>query len=680
MKRRVVSALGLLAACARPLSAPSTRALNPVAARETTSDATPTAALRPWVVTPAEPLPVPVTALASVSSEAVLVLAAGSAWRLDATGQAHALCPERGSSMAGFEALASSADGRHAVLVSGTAFDPNVWTLETLTGRCTPLEVPGLMVRDASAGALRVHLAGDRVAVWSVGGALATGDLSGAPLRRQPSLPGLAAVALTATHTVALARVDPTGRHRLWGLDTNASTWRPVPGGDDLHAPVALAVAQDGSVWGLDARRRFEVGAEGLVATARLPGAFETPSVVAVSPSGLRGLPAPDPGVPTLGAAGSVVPMGVGLGWWTAGGVVGLPMVPTMQPVVAVAVDATGHRWTTDGREVFRADPDPAAPWVEITTRPLATRRPVAFAALGNRLLVVAASGEVAQSDDGGRRWSRSTLPREALPVLAAGLSPTGGAAVVSARVWARFEGDTWTTRPLPTRPRRVLVQQAQLFPLGDRWVLVDGVVLTSDDDGANWALRFGTLADPSASPDETTTESSPRAATTALAPDGSLRLLDVDGHLWHSRDGASHFVRDADRPLLNGTEGAQGPPRLVTDGAHFALLYNGALLADTRPARDALFVPTFFTHTLRGVLLAATAQDARVGSVCGGVPGEVLMMHTGVRWRPIADACRHRGVAFAQDGDTLVVLRPDGAIARRGLNDLARETLDRGP
>ncbi len=59
-----------------------------------------------------------------------------------------------------------------------------------------------------------------------------------------------------------------------------------------------------------------------------------------------------------------------------------------------------------------------------------------------------------------------------------------------------------------------------------------------------------------------------------------------------------------------------------------------------------------------------------------GGCRGDTLRVFAAGRWVPIPEACAHTGVAFAQDGDTLLVLRPDGAVARASMTALARSAL----
>ncbi len=656
--RALVFALAL-GACARAQRAPALASPEPprtvpeIALHEPLRSASPT-----WTLLPPDTLPVSVTALGALSDDRVVAVAGGAAFVLDAEGRARALCPGVPTPPGGFDALGlAESDGR-VVLVAGTPADPIVWVTRTEPGAvCQGLEVPGLMVRNATPGRLGVSLDGARVAVWSVGGALVAGDLSGR-LVRLPVLPHLVMATPVGPRVYALTRMGPTGRHRLWTLDPEATTWTPVPGGDDLHAPVALAPGPGGAVLGLDARRRFAASPSGLSAVLRLPGVLRR-----------------DDGLVTLSPAGALVSMRSGL-LWAREGVVGLPALPSLLPPVALAVTGGGVRWVSDGREVFRAGPAPDAGWAEVTRRPLLQRRVAAFAAAGESLLVVAPEGAAALSRDRGARWSRALLPGESLPVLAGALSAEGVAGVVSPRALSLFDDGHWVTRPLPPRSRRGASHAVGLYALGHRWILVDGVVLSSDDDGQTWDLRFGELPEPSAPPDDPPAETAPRAMASTLAPDGSLVLLDDDQHLWRSDDGAAHFVRLGDERLPSGISGFHAPPRIAAFGSEVVQVHRGVLSSRSDPSLEAPFVPTFLGFSAGGQLVAGASHEARGANPCRGPQGDVLLVRSGLRWLPIFDACAHGGLAFARDGDVLVVLRPDGATERVSLTELA----DHGP
>ncbi len=613
-------------------------------------DAVQTEAL--WQTFPDDALPTPVTGLDALDDGTVVAVAAGGVYHLDRRGRATALCPVDTLPR---EGRALTTDGATVALLGGTAAEPQL--LRATRGpegwRCTRSEVETLLARDVTPGALGARLGPGGLALWSVGGALRLTPSATDTWVRLPPIAQLVQALATPVGVWAITEVGPA-RQRLWVLPSGATRWQPVSGAESLVPPVHLAPGLGGALRGLDRLRRWTATPAGLAAGRALGG----PQEGAVPCAAWRDDEA-------------VVAVAGGLVHTRGEAVEALPALPALHPAVALALTADGARWATDGRDVFRAEGAGDSPWQEVTARPLLQRRVGHFAAAGDALLVVAPEGAAALSRDGGRGWQRARVPPEASPVLAAAVSAEGVAAVASPRVFARWDRDGWTVHPLPPRAPWGLRRATGLYAFGSRWVLVDDGVYTSDDDGARWTLRFGPTLPPAAESDEAAGEATPRVLASARSAEGELVVLDGEARMWRASDGAGSFERWGNARLAAPAEGFHAPPRLAVWGESAARVHRGALVTRDADPVEAPFVPTFLGYSAAGHLLAAAE-----GRAMGGCRGDTLRVFAAGRWVPIPEACAHTGAAFAQDGDTLLVLRPDGAVARASMTALARSAL----
>lgn len=605
-----------------------------------------------WRMVPDDALPAPVTGLDALDDGTVVALVGGGLYRLDPRGRATALCPVEALPR---EGRALTTDGTTLALLGGTAAEPQLLLATHGPGgwRCTRREVETLLARDVTPGALGARLGPGGLTLWSVGGALRLAPTATDAWSRLPPIAPLVQALATPVGVWAITEVGPA-RQRLWVLPTGAAQWQAVAGAESLVPPVYLAPGQAGALRGFDRLRRWTATPAGFAAGRALGGPQESAAPCAA----------------WFGDE-AVVAVGGGLVLAHDETATALPALPGLHPAVSLALTADGARWATDGRDVFRAEGAADTRWQEVTARPLLQRRVAHFAAAGDALLVVAPEGAAALSLDGGRGWQRARVPPEASPVLAAAVSAEGVAAVASPRVFARWDRDGWTVHPLPPRAPWGLRRATGLYALGSRWVLVDDGVYTSDDDGARWTLRFGPALPPAAESDEAGGEATPRVLASARGPEGELVALDGEARTWRSSDGAGSFERWGDARLSGPAEGFHAPPRLAVWGESAARVHRGALVTRDADPVEAPFVPTFLGYSAAGQLLAA-AESRTVG----GCRGDTLRVYAEGRWVPIPDACAHAGVGFAQEGDTLLVLRPDGVVARVAMSVLARRAL----
>jgi hypothetical protein len=600
-----------------------------------------------WELVAPRDLPTPISEVAALSGDAAVVIAGGRLFRWE-QGRATRLCGEMDPSP-----VVVRADGDAFVAVGGDEATAVVYWSRDRGARCERVRLPSLAVPPHTGGTLGAALQGGVALVWSTSGATVRADDGGATWRLLPALPGLAvAGAGRGAQTLAAAQVDRdrTGRDpaaRLFVLPSpSARAWQPLDNGPDRRLPLAFQPQPDGRVLVADALGLLALAPDGTVARDAPAPAFHTQ------------LDLPRAVVPA-GPARFLVWSGRTLRALDEQGPRAFALAPAPDRL-HLSANAAGVVWASTPRSLFRgALGQPAR---EVTQRPLGEGTPRLLAVAGPHLAMVASNRVVARSDDGGARWTRAELPEAAGEALALAVGRRGEALVLATGGLFVSEDDTFTRVDLPPHASPPPGAARALHVAGDRWIVVEGAVMTSDDEGANWRVRLGVLG----------TEESPVLAAAFHASAGLL--LDAGYVLWRTDDGASTFQpASRDGSLARLLEGRVETPVVAWDGAQrVALISRTSILrssdggaswtgnggGERYAARLATFAPDG-----RLVAVARAWIDRR----CARSEGEILAVEArdGRAFEPVPDACAHEGAAFAFDNGSAYVASPGGTISR---------------
>lgn len=669
--RTLLAALALSLGC----SATRSRAAPAVAPTARVERAEPS--LAGWSVVAPRDRPPRIDAVAALQDGSVVILSGSGVFGVSARAEVRPSCaidPEL--AVAGLHA---SGSGWWAL--AGEAFSPAVFHGGAGAAGCAREALPPLVARNTPPGQLRSTQSGADSLVWSSAGPIARSRDGAHTWQRIPPLPEVVAMASSGATLYAAALLGsphsrtPFNRHGydLYSLAEGETRWTLSAAPGDRAAPVALLPRDEGGVLGLDALGGFEVNAHGDGRVAASTG----PHFARDRPRLLVGA-APDS---AIGLSEGMLSVHRLSGWRP------LPTLP--EELAATAFDAApdGSLVVSDGRELWRVR-EAEAPTVLLST-PLGGGRPTRLAVSGAVIAALTGSYRLSVSRDGGETWTGTMIPPEAggarsLSVLsggvvavitaeppgAAGTLPTGALWVVDAGLH-RIE--------LPSGAR-VFESGASLHAIGDRWILVAGDVLVSDDQGAHWRP---TLQAPRGSGDGW------GVVSLAAASGRTAYALDSTGALWRSDDAGDQFVVISPGRTAEGASTLRQPHPssdwLRWDGGDALLASLGRQVV--RFDREGRATPlgtvrgAVFGAAVEGGALIATSAvpSSALECVRDGAPLLMAASSTGTLF-PIPEVCAHRAVAWALDGDALYTVDADGLIERASLRGLWREAIESAP
>ena len=471
----------------------------------------------------------PLFDVAALSHGGAIVATAEGLFRVESS-HAQRVCIDESSAAA---RMLQAVDDR-VLALGGTEIEPLVWRSTDRGTHCQRVRVPPLNVTGPRAtDSLHLEFDGTTAIVWTRAGALAYSLDAGATWTRGRDLPGaigifpgrngalFAAVRLgtTAAHYGELVRLYRTGH-------ADTEEWSPLVGPEtERRMPIRAARASDGSLLLLDALGTVRIDNDGVMQADQPEPALrarEEHIRIAV-PAG------PDRFV--VAAERTFVDVGPGRFE---------PFAP-FEPSSRLAIDANaeGDVWLAHRAGLFHGhigarhlDPVIVGPQLNGPLAVLATSR--------DDIALVSHGGDVSLSRDRGERWRTVHLDalvgatdaafdaRGNLLVVGGGtnddpavLAVTDGEAVVRLvpRTRSASSGDRalgWSTRPA-------------VHAVGERWIVVDRGVYTSDDEGAHWTSRM---------PDD-----SRSAVVSTVFVGASMLALDLEGRVWRSDDACSSVV-----------------------------------------------------------------------------------------------------------------------------------------
>jgi hypothetical protein len=676
MKRPGVIALAaLVVALGCRTAAPVTRAVRPTeSAPHADAWPTPTRDDSPgWeLVTPAA-LPTPVRDIGALAGGEAILAAGAGLYRWRENQPEVAVCemstadvePGAGPAMV-------QAEGDRFVALNQSPGAPVLWVSENRGESCRRVELAPFPTPTRGPGRMGLNLSGRTLIVWSNAGSALRSLDAGAVWEHLPDLDGGVEFAPGPGDSVfAAARVDARSRVQLYRWTPAAREWEPVRGGEDRRLPVTFQTVDARTVIAADAHGTLTLDGEGAVRTQRLEplwrGGWDEPRVIAVA-SGGRFL-----------ASTSRLLVEV-----TATGARPFAALPELRDVHAIDASVDGYVWATDARSVWRGRFD--SPLAEVTRRPLPHGSPSALAARGRDLAMASESGVIAWSRDGGAHWRRMSLPPASAVTVGVNTRPLamhfdarGTLFVMYPHAVAVSDGGEFEVIALP---RHAQVQNLGAFTtIGDRWVVAQGDVLTSDDRGERWVHRFGpgdlvptAVAMGLAGPPRT-----PVPVAYALGEGAVGYLLDSERNLWRTDDGASTFERvepiTADRGTSFG--GWASGALLAWDGRDRVAVFANGMYSVSRDGgvhfhESAAGFRARFATSLDDATLVMSAPMS-LSSRCPSGNAFTALLETHIGWLGDPDVCAHEGSLFARDGDLLYTLSADGTLWRVGLRHLAR-------
>lgn len=669
--RSRLAALALSLGC----SGARSRATPPVAPTARVERAEPARA--GWSVVAPRDRPPRIDRVAALSDGSMVILSGSGVFGVSARAEVRPSCAIDSDLVVG--GLHASGSGWWAL--AGEAFSPAVFHGGAGAAGCARVALPPLVARNTPPGQLRSAQSGADSLVWSSAGPIARSRDGAHTWQRIPPLPEVVAMAASGATLYAAALLGspssrtPFNRHGydVFSLPEGETRWTLSPTPGDRAAPVALLPREEGGVLGLDALGGFEINAHG---DGRV-GASTGPHFARDRPRLLVGA-APDS---AIGLSEGMLSRHRLSGWRP------LPTLPEERAATAFDAAPDGSIVVSDGRELWRVR-EAEAPTVLLRT-PLGGGRPTRLAASGAVIAALTGPNRLSVSRDGGETWTDTVIPTEAggarsLSVLPGGVvavitaePPSGAGALPTGALWVLDSG--LHRIELPTGAR-VFESGASLHAIGDRWILLAGDVLVSDDQGAHWRPTLGA---PRGSGDGW------GVVSLAAASGRTAWALDSAGALWRSDDAGDQFVSiSPGRPTEGAAALRQPQPSsdwLRWDGGDALLASVGRQLI--RFDREGRGAPL---GTVRGAVFGAAVEGGAViatsavpsGAVECGRDGEPLLMaasSTGTLF-PIPAACDHRAVAWALDGDALYTVDADGLIERASLRGLWREAIESGP
>lgn len=580
-----------------------------------------------------------------------IVLAAGVIFRWGGIDAIEPVCVRERAAAPTSALLSVQADGDRFVVLGGDEAEPFVWRSDDRGARCALTRLPTLFVRDSPRSSLGQSLDGDTAFAWGSTGAVVRSDDGGASWRRLPSLDGVIDVAPgPAGSAVAAAyvglRVDHA-RARLYALTPSATSWRPVERAEALRAPVSLSVEGD------------------RVHVAHADGALTLDAALGVASSRVDAASRYAAHRPTI-----IAPAAAGTFMATTRALLSSIDAHGSEPVAAIAgarditaIDASrdGWMWATDGRGIWRGRVD--APFAEVSSHPLGGQVPVAFAARGDRALVVG-NGRAAAWRDGARPgWRRAQIPSSIGAVLAAHIDAQGTLYALGSAGLAVSDAGEFVVVPSASLPLSNGMTP-EFSVMGDRWVIVSGAVFTSEDHGARWETAFGAQGLAAAgSQTASTLAMMQRASVTAASVRGaSVMVLDPSRSLWRSDDGAMSFTHAASLPSSEEPAflARASLSVIAWDGARrIAVFHRGEAHVTVDEGRSFSDAPVPFTvrwATFVGDTLVALGGGAStlLPPTCHLDDASTLFVLTREGWVTEPEPCLRRASLVAHDGDAI--------------------------
>ncbi len=612
-----------------------------------------------WVVLAPRQLPLPLTSIAAVSRDRVVLASDNGlfAWSGD---RVTPLCTRETG-----RALTVAADGDRFVAIATRDGDVGtmagvVWS-DNAGQTCSSTTVAGLARENPAT--LAIRLVGEHVVVWSAAGVVARSDDGGASWRTLPYLPSIVTAIPTVTgDTLAFARVAARGGGvaepgdaRRWlyaARSARDAPWRRIEVGPSRRGPIGMSARADGVTAGVDAVGTFEIDAAQHVAAGSGLSPFLRPSdtpheFVPAGPNRFVGIT--DIGVVevTPTATRSVAPVPRDLEADT--------QLDAIDDVLWLA-DRRGLRRSVGGE-----------PFVDVTTRTLTHGEPRVIAARGESLALISSAHYVSASSDRGEHWREDELRDRAVRRVAA-FDSSGALLVLGNGSLSIRDAHRTISVALPARAGAsvadALRRQPDVFTgihFSDRrWIVLDGRAMTSDDQGARWHVRLEPASDALGA----------GHIVAAVFHGASGIVLDSRDALWRTDDGAStwrifarmHDVVDTDRPRV------RGEARLAWDGRDRILVLrrpqwletnDGGTVWTPRPAiaqtAELFFLPD-------GRLAAWTDSTERCHRDARGRVLEVESTATH-QFALARDACSHPAAAWTTDGFTLVIANQAASI-----------------
>lgn len=612
-----------------------------------------------WTLIAPHGIPLPLEDVGALSDGEAVVLAHGGLYRWNGHGTPVSICDATDDPPAMIEA-----EGDRFVALGGDEGAPVVWISDDRGASCEHVALPPLLVARTPPGELGLSLDNTVALAWSTSGAVARSEDGGHTWRRLPALTGVVRVNPgPGGTTLAAARMEPAAtepegsRVRLYRLTPGALRWAAVPGASERRLPLVFQTLGDGTVRVVDGLGTATVGVDGALHGSSLDAAYRNREDV--------------PRVLQRAGAGECVGFTQRLLTRVddhgshAFAVLPGPRAPRM-----IDAAADGTVWVGNGLALWRGARDGALE--EVTRRPFGEELPVAMAAHGNVLAVVTDGGRLHRSVDGGEHWARQRLPPGLGGALAMTFDPRGTLLILGAGGLAASDGDAVVLTELPARTGAP-ARGASVTVLGDRWIVADGNVLTSDDQGAHWTQRPVTEEASHGVIDRVTAVAF-HGGTTGYALLASHALLRTD-------DGASSFhAVEAAASWTSLSAVLMSQQSLAWDGAgEIAVLgrmtqlrsHDGGAHFEAVEGPLAARLATFLPD---GTLAAVAEASPLVVSSCRAWGGGALLMETRNGWTVPPGSCQHRGQVFALDGLRLYIVDAAGTLWRASLEAVARE------
>ncbi len=598
----------------------------------------------------------PVTDIGALSGREAVVVAGGLLFLVGGA-RAEPICENTNPA-----ARVIQAEGDRFIALGGSENEAFAWRSLDRGRLCQRVRLPPLWVRGAvGAGSLRLALDASVAIAWTLAGGIAYSGDAGATWRRVSDLPGavdvfsmgdgsiVAAVRMLAT-AETLRYGEPLRLLRLAHADLGS--WEPIAILPERRFPVQVTHSDAGGLLLLDPLGTIRLGPDGR--------------------------PRDDHSEPALRSADERIRVAVPAGpdrfviaterMLVSATERAFEPFAAFDPTQSLAIDANdeGIVWFTRPAAIFRGRVDRTG-LEAMTVAPRFSGRPARVAASGNLLAIVSLDGDVALSVNAGNAWR--TVHLEGIADSDGAVFDVGGnLLVVGGRPGepaslAVTDGQVIATmipreRAGVTARDRVpgdLITTPAVGTVGERWVVIDGAVYSSDDEGAHWSTH-------------SLGGESPLLLAAAFRGAG-LMVLDVEGRLWRSDDGGSSFRLLGAPDTLRRLVARSVPLRIAWDGV-------GAI---TVAARDQVDRSTDGGATWQSTLLPPEAgygadvvclPDGRVArrmGVGGSPEPTSLFVEDAVTHRlaPVDDAAMHAVAAMAVDGPWLYVAGPEGSLSR---------------
>ncbi|MBI5512279.1 MAG: hypothetical protein HY909_00835 [Deltaproteobacteria bacterium] len=630
MRAALAALLGLLGACSSaPVAQPGAR----WAERPRPSPAA-------WERLYPREFPGPYGDVAALSQGEAVVVSGEGLWRVGAQGPAERVC--LGADGATIQAV--QADGDRFLALGLHEGEPSVWSSPDRGRSCHLSVLP--------APARRIFLRGEVALAWGPPDGLLRSMDGGLHWEALPALVGVSELALGPSGALYAAV--------SLGLHSDRVRWFQLfPNGTEAWTPSALGTRRGPSALRLRADGTALLGdALGTVTVDRAQG-------VTRGPTEALGLVQADRPVAFVeaGDARFIAMAERHFREVTAEGSRPLAALPGLRRPGYFDASEDGTLWATDPYAVWRRAPGGAM--VTLASSDATELEPLALAVEGPHLAVVSRPGALATSHAGGAGFRRVRLPTALGLPSAVALTPSGVALVLGAGGLVVQQGEALVGVELPRRTGSA-PGRATVAVLGDRWVVCDGDVYTSDDEGHHWEHRFG--------PSAGNPPQGARAIAAVVHPSGAVLVLDHERNLWSSPDAGTTFRRlERDQPIPSAHPGHwPGVPVLAWDGGrHLAVLnrYTFARSSDggrTFTVSSAPFSPRAAFMTAEGRLLVVGEPPQGLPEGCASSATDAsVAMEGSDAWRFPPDACATLAAAFTLGAGALYSVSTAGVLRR---------------